>query len=141
MPDCAAPPGPVAGICAADVAELNSALAGVGFPVDKWQLIDHAEGDRTDGDRGGQRAVILLWALPAGRYLGLGQVMTGVARTARGHPRRAAAEPSPARRFPPDDGSPRAEGEWIYDDGLDDVAEWPTTGPDRPRLRVLRAGD
>lgn len=139
MPDCAAPPGPVAGICAADVAQLNSALAGLNFPVDKWQLIDHAEGDRTNADRGGQRAISLLWALPAGRYLGLGQVMTGVARTARGHPRRGAL-PSPARRSPPDGGSPRAEDEWIDHGGPDDLPERPPD-PDRPRLRALRAGE
>jgi hypothetical protein len=124
----------VAGICAADVAQLNSALAGLSFPVDKWQLIDHAEGDRTDADRGGQRAISLLWALPAGRYLGLGQVMTGVARTARGHPRRGGL-PSPTRRSLP---SPRAEEEWIDHDGPDEPPERPPPAPDRPSLRVLR---
>ncbi|NMH96160.1 DUF2795 domain-containing protein [Pseudonocardia acidicola] len=72
-----------------DVARLDRALAGVRYPADKWQLIAHAtERDRIKRGLVDERMIRQLWALPAGRYPGLADVLTAAARTARGHPRR-----------------------------------------------------
>jgi Protein of unknown function (DUF2795) len=78
---------PVVGIRSDDVTRIGLALHGVGYPVEKWQLIDHAE--RDPAGRGGTdpRVIGLLWSLPTGRYLGLPQVLAAAARTVRGHPR------------------------------------------------------
>jgi hypothetical protein len=76
------------GICRDDVARLDRALLGMNYPVDKWQLIDHAQRDAVGQGQPNQRAIGLLWALPSGRYATFAQVLTSAARTARGHPRR-----------------------------------------------------
>jgi hypothetical protein len=78
----------VVGIRGDDVAGLELALHTVRYPVDKWQLIDHAQRHPVNSDHPNRRAIGLLWALPTGRYLGLAQVLSGAARTCRGHPRR-----------------------------------------------------
>jgi hypothetical protein len=81
------------GICRDDVARLDRALLGMSYPVEKWQLIDHAERDPVGRGGVNQRAIGLLWALPTGRYVTFAQVLTSAARTARGHPRRDATAP------------------------------------------------
>jgi hypothetical protein len=81
------------GICRDDVARLDRALLGMTYPVDKWQLIDHAQRDPVGQGQANQRAIGMLWTLPTGRYVTFAQVLTSAARTARGHPRRK--EPAP----------------------------------------------
>jgi hypothetical protein len=76
---------PLAGIWREDSTRLVRALATVGYPVWKWQLIDHVEHVTADRDR---RVVHLLWALPAASYSGVSEVLSGAASTCRGHPRR-----------------------------------------------------
>lgn len=77
----------VVGIRSDDVTRIGAALDGVGYPVEKWQLIDHAERYPAGQGDADQRVIGLLWALPSGRYLSLPQVLAAAARTARGHPR------------------------------------------------------
>ena len=79
----------LAGVSQDDIAQLEEALTGLRYPVEKWQLIAHAV--RTLAGRTGpeMRTIQQLWALPAGRYRSFPQVLAGAARTARGHPRRA----------------------------------------------------
>jgi hypothetical protein len=77
----------VAGIRRDDVTRIGAALDGVGYPVEKWQLIDHAERYPAGRDGTDPRVIGLLWSLPSGRYLSLPQVLAAAARTARGHPR------------------------------------------------------
>jgi hypothetical protein len=79
------------GICAGDVALLDRALHGLVYPVQKWQLIDHAQHQPAGLAPSDQRALDLLWALPVGHYRSLAQVLVCAARTARGHPRRDSA--------------------------------------------------
>jgi hypothetical protein len=76
------------GICAGDVALLDRALHGLVYPVQKWQLIDHAQRQPEVLAASDQRALDLLWALPVGHYRSLAQVLVCAARTVRGHPRR-----------------------------------------------------
>lgn len=76
---------PLAGIWGEDSSRLVRALATVGYPVWKWQLIDHVEHDTADQDR---RVIPLLWTLPTGRYSSVAEVLSGAASTSRGHPRR-----------------------------------------------------
>jgi hypothetical protein len=76
-----------------DVLRINEVLAGVRWPAQKWQLIAHVEQDPAVRARTDARTICQLWALPAGWYSNLGQVLSGAARTVRGHPapgRRAA---------------------------------------------------
>jgi hypothetical protein len=79
------------GICTGDVALLDRALHGLVYPVEKWQLIDHAQRHPAGLAPSDQRAIGLLWALPVGHYRSLAQVLVCAARTARGHPRRDSA--------------------------------------------------
>jgi Protein of unknown function (DUF2795) len=76
------------GICAGDVALLDRALRGLVYPVEKRQLIDHAQRHPAELAPSDQRALDLLWALPVGHYRSLAQVLVCAARTVRGHPRR-----------------------------------------------------
>ena len=132
MPDTPTPPRSVIGVARDDVERLNRALAGATYPMEKWQLIEHAECDPAGTDRGDHRAILLLWALPAGHYLGLAQVLVGAARTARGHPRRGARPP--ARLRP-------AEDEWGGDDGPDGLPEPVPSSSYRSGMRLVRADD
>jgi hypothetical protein len=90
----------VVGIRGEDVLGLELALHGLRYPVDKWQLIDHAQRDPISPGHPNRRAIGLLWALPTGRYLGLAQVLSGAARTCRGHPRRDNPAVVPDRNRP-----------------------------------------
>jgi hypothetical protein len=86
---------PIAGVHRDDVERLEHALAGLTYPAQKWQLIAHATHDRPAGHhRTDRRTIEQLWALPAGRYVNLAQVLLGAARTARGHPLRTGAVPT-----------------------------------------------
>lgn len=84
---------PVAGIFRDDIARFNLALAGVNYPAEKWQLIAHAERDPVGRGRPDPRTIRQLWALPAGRYPGLDQVLASAAWTSRGHPSRSGEAP------------------------------------------------
>ena len=86
----------VVGLRGDDVLDLELALRGVCYPVDRWQLIDHAQRDPASSGHPNRRAIDLLWTLPAGHYVGLAQVLSGVARTCRGHPRRDNPGPTPS---------------------------------------------
>jgi hypothetical protein len=78
--NCSIDPPP-AGIWREDSSLLVRALGTVGYPVWKWQLIDHVELDTADRDR---RVVHLLRALPAGCVnCGVSEVLSGAARTSR----------------------------------------------------------
>jgi hypothetical protein len=97
------PPGdaPVAGMYREDMLRINEVLAGVRWPAQKWQLIAHVEHDPARRARTDARTICQLWALPTGWYSNLGQVLSGAARTARGHPNRLGAQPLPHRPTSP----------------------------------------
>jgi len=77
------------GVSREDIARFDRALSGLRYPVEKWQLIAHAEQTAHGPEAADLRTIEQLWALPAGRYRNFDQVLAGAARTARGHPRRA----------------------------------------------------
>jgi hypothetical protein len=141
VPESPLPPTSVVGISRGDVARLHRALAGVSYPVDKWQLIEHAECEAGGTGSGDRRAIGVLWALPTDHYLGLAQVMVGAARTARGHPRRGSPGPATRRRPSLDSHSPPAEGEWLAGDVPDGLPERVPPGRYRPRMRLVRADE
>ena len=87
-----APHAPVAGFHVDDIARFDQALTGVRYPVSKWELIAHA-GAHPVGRRTDPRTIRQLCALPTGLYTDLTQVLSGAARTARGHPLRTCIEP------------------------------------------------
>jgi Protein of unknown function (DUF2795) len=91
---------PVAGVYRDDIARFDQALAGLRYPARKWQLIAHAGRSSAGGARTDARTIHQLWALPPGLYAGFAQVLAGAARTARGHPNRAATPPCPDRLTP-----------------------------------------
>jgi hypothetical protein len=94
------PHKPVAGVYRDDIARLDQALTGLSYPAQKWQLIAHVAQRSSDPTAADLRTIQQLWALPAGRYANLAQVLAGAARTARGHPRRSGVPSSPVRRVP-----------------------------------------
>ena len=91
----------VAGIHPEDIAQIDRALDGMTYPACKWQLIAHASQDRAGRTRACPRTITQLWALPASTYASLAQVLTGAARTARGHPARNRTPRTPPRRVGP----------------------------------------
>ncbi|HEY4024552.1 MAG TPA: hypothetical protein VGM75_38105 [Pseudonocardiaceae bacterium] len=94
-------PQPVAGVYREDVERLDQALAGASYPAEKWQLISHVvQGGSMGGAPTDRRTIEQMWALPTGHYANFHQVLAGVARTARGHPRRAVVPPRRARTHP-----------------------------------------
>jgi len=92
---------PVAGVYRDDIARFDQALVGLRYPAQKWQLIAYAGHGPAGGARTDVRTIDQLWALPAGLYADFAQVLTGAARTARGHPDRAGAQPCPTTAHPP----------------------------------------
>lgn len=79
------------GIHTDDLSRIGSALSGLCYPVERWELLDHAtrtHGTAEPGQRLDSRAVHLLWTLPHRRYGSLDEVVTALARTVRGHPPR-----------------------------------------------------
>jgi hypothetical protein len=91
---------PVAGVYRDDIARFDQALAGLRYPAQKWQLIAHAGQRPAESARTDARTIHQLWALPPGLYADFAQVLAGAARTARGHPDRAGAQPCPDRLTP-----------------------------------------
>jgi hypothetical protein len=84
------PHWPAAGVRRDEIAKLAHVLAGVSYPVQKWQLIDYAVAEmRAERGSVDQHVADRLWALPAGCYADFGQVLIGTGHTMRGRPRRA----------------------------------------------------
>jgi hypothetical protein len=83
------PQWPAAGVRRDEVAQLGQVLAGVSYPVQKWQLIDYAVAEMRS-ERGSVDTQIAdrLWALPPGCYADFGQVLIGTGQTMRGRARR-----------------------------------------------------
>jgi hypothetical protein len=92
------PDKPVAGLFHEDVMRITQVLARARWPSQKWQLLAHVVQDPALCARTDPRTIQQLWALPAGQYSGLGQVLAGAARTTRGHPDRAGAQSHPRPR-------------------------------------------
>lgn len=75
------------GISAEDLSSVRHALSGLSYPVERWQLLDHVT-HKNISARLTQRTIDQLWTLPNRRYHHLDEVITALARTLRGHPRR-----------------------------------------------------
>jgi hypothetical protein len=76
-----------------DLLSIDIVLSGLSYPVERWELLDHAT--RTvhaadPGRRSDSRTIRQLWTLPNRRYHSLDEVLVALARTARGHPPRRA---------------------------------------------------
>jgi len=83
------PQWPAAGVRRDQVAQLAQVLAGVSYPVQKWQLIDYAIAEmRVELGSVDSQIADRLWALPPGCYADFGQVLIGAGQTMRGRPRR-----------------------------------------------------
>jgi hypothetical protein len=83
------PEWPAAGVRRDELAQLAQVLAGVSYPVQKWQLIDYVVAEmRADRGSTDPQIVDRLWALPPGCYADLGQILIGTGQTMRGRPRR-----------------------------------------------------
>jgi hypothetical protein len=80
----------ITGVHSEDLSRIGDALSGLNFPVERWELLDHAtRPSQTLASAGpDSRTVDLLWTLPNQRYRNLDDVMTALARTRRGHPQR-----------------------------------------------------
>lgn len=87
----------VTGVYRDDITRIARALATVDYPAPKWQLIAHATSHENPSPDTNQRTIDQLWALPNRDYTDLNDVITGLARTARGHPPRR----TPNRRTHP----------------------------------------
>jgi len=80
----------VVGVHHHDVARLRETLVGLTYPAEKWQVIARAMAEEAVHRIAVEpRTIQQLWALPPGRYASFPQVLVGIARTARGHPRRS----------------------------------------------------
>jgi hypothetical protein len=80
----------VVGVHPHDIAWLRETLAGLTYPAEKWQVIAHAMTEPAACRIAVKpRTLQQLWALPPGRYASFPHILAGVARTARGHPRRS----------------------------------------------------
>jgi hypothetical protein len=73
-----------------DLARIGEALSGLYYPVEKWELLDYATRTSPAGPvrRPDSRTTDQLWTLPSRRYHSFDEVLTALARTARGHPPR-----------------------------------------------------
>jgi hypothetical protein len=74
-----------------DLSRIDTVLSGLRYPVERWELLDHATRTIHGADPGRRtesRTIQQLWTLPARRYHSLDEVLIALARTARGHPRR-----------------------------------------------------
>ena len=81
----------VVGVHPRDVARLRETLVGLTYPAEKWQVIARAMAEAAARRIAVEpRTIEQLWALPPGRYASFPQILVGLARTARGHPRRSA---------------------------------------------------
>jgi hypothetical protein len=93
-----------AGVHSDDLPRIGRALSGLCYPVEKWELLDHATRTVQAADPGRRydfRTIDQLWTLPGRRYHSFDDVLTGLARTVRGHP------PRRPHQIPPDSVSDR----------------------------------
>lgn len=80
----------VVGVHHHDVARLRETLVGLTYPAEKWQVIARAMTEAAAHRIAVEpRTLQQLWALPPSRYASFPQILVGIARTARGHPRRS----------------------------------------------------
>src|SRR5581483_2848784 len=98
------PQWPAAGIRRDQVAQLAEVLAGVSYPVQKWQLIEYAVAEmRAERGSVDRQIADRLWALPPGCYTDFGQVLLGTAgpgttRSTTGRACESGGDEQPARR-------------------------------------------
>lgn len=93
-----AQPRPIPGVHRDDLLPIGAALSGLHYPVERWELLEHATGTLHATDSAAHpdsRTIRQLWTLPNCRYHNLDEVFTALARTARGHPpRRGTYQPA-----------------------------------------------